>query len=132
MLKWGSLGTTSGANSSGWSAEELYFKFIEHCIRQTKPTKDDHVLLIIDNHESHHSMQGLDLESKSGVVIVIFYPALRISSNHLIFPSISPSRHTTTKELMLGSSRDPGKIVDIYSVTEIVGQGYPRDLPQVT
>lgn len=70
MLKGAPPGTIGDANPSGWSNDELYFKFMQHFIKHTKPTKDERVLLIIDNHETHLSLETVDLASTAGVVIL--------------------------------------------------------------
>lgn len=74
MLNGAPAGSTGGANPSGWSNEKLFCQFIEHVINHTKPTVEERVLLIIDNHESHLEIDTLDLASKAGIVIVTFPP----------------------------------------------------------
>lgn len=64
--------TIGGSNPSGWPNEVLYLKFMEHFIKHTKPSKEERVLLIIDNHDSHLSLETLDLVSNAGLVIVTF------------------------------------------------------------
>lgn len=126
MLKGAPPGTIGGANPSGWSTEELYLQLMEHFIKQTKPSKDERVLLLIDNHETHLSLQTLQLASEAGVVVLTFPP----HSSHRLQPlDVSvyfPFKAFYNQGVEAWHINNPGKTMDIYSVAEVVGQAYPR------
>ncbi|XP_072392527.1 uncharacterized protein [Diabrotica undecimpunctata] len=74
MLKGAPPGAIGAANSSGWSNEDVFFKFLEHFISHVKPTLQDKVILLLDNHESHVSIPTINLAKRSGVILVTFHP----------------------------------------------------------
>lgn len=65
-------GSIGAVYPSGWSNEEIFMKFLQHFIKHVKPCKEQHVLLIIDNYETHLNIEALDIASNSGIVIVKF------------------------------------------------------------
>lgn len=126
MLKGAPPGTIGGANSSGWSNEEMYFIFMQHFIKHTKPSKDERVLLVIDNHESHLSLRTLDLASNAGVVIVTFPPHTSHKLQPLDLSVYFPFKAFYNQAVQGWLINNPGKRVDIYSVAECVGNAFPR------
>ncbi|KAL0879260.1 hypothetical protein ABMA27_003040 [Loxostege sticticalis] len=105
----GSLGL---ANLSGWMTAELFIKVMEHFIKHTSASPENPALLIMDNHESHLSVEALDLAKQSGVTILTLHP------------------HTTAKMQPLDRY---GLLVDenyqqitIYNIAELVGQAYTK------
>lgn len=47
------VGSIGGANPSGLSKEKLFEKWFEFFVEYVKPSKDEPVLLLLENDESH-------------------------------------------------------------------------------
>ncbi|KAF2880958.1 hypothetical protein ILUMI_25217 [Ignelater luminosus] len=70
----------SDANPSGWMKEENFIKYAKHFVQHVKPSKEKPVLLLLDNHDSHFSIEALDyfkanciwLASNPGKTITIY------------------------------------------------------------
>ncbi|XP_068213893.1 uncharacterized protein [Palaemon carinicauda] len=54
------LGSSGAANPSGWMKESDFVGFLDHFVKHTKCSKERPVLLLLDNHESHLSIDGLN------------------------------------------------------------------------
>lgn len=67
-------GSVGYANSSGWMCQPEFVRFVEHFIKFVKPTVASPVLLLLDNHASHMSVEALDLAAANGVHILSFPP----------------------------------------------------------
>ena len=67
-------GCIGGANSSGWVNEDLFLDYLNHFIRHTRCSKENRVLLILDNHEAHISLAAIDLAKENGVVLLTMPP----------------------------------------------------------
>lgn len=67
----GSLGT---CHISGWSNSDVFLEFLNHFIKHVKPSKDDKVLLIMDNHESHISIDAIELARENGIIMLTIPP----------------------------------------------------------
>lgn len=53
---------------------EVFVQWMNHFIQHVKCSPDDPVLLLLDNHKSHVSVECLDLAKKSGVIKLSFPP----------------------------------------------------------
>ncbi|XP_030750178.1 uncharacterized protein LOC115877967 [Sitophilus oryzae] len=66
-------------SKSGWSNEELFYKWLEHFRKTVKPSNEEPVLLLIyiiisDNHSSHISLQIFDYCKQNGVILLTIPP----------------------------------------------------------
>ena len=61
--------TVIGVSESGFSNTELSFQWLQHFERHTQKTrKGKHILLVMDNHGSHHSFEFLDFCWKHDII----------------------------------------------------------------
>ena len=67
----GSLGL---ATPSGWMNSELFPLVLNHFIKHMNVSKDNPAILLMDNHESHVTLQTIDLARENGLVILSFLP----------------------------------------------------------
>ena len=67
----GSKGT---AHRSGWMTDANFVKFLHHFVEHVKPSKEDPVLLLLDNHASHLSIDVLHLAKDSEIDMLSFPP----------------------------------------------------------
>lgn len=70
----GPAGCAGTANRSGWMIEENFVLFLRHIIKLSKCSKKHPRLLLLDNHQSHISIEGLELAKESGIVMLSFPP----------------------------------------------------------
>ncbi|XP_072379681.1 uncharacterized protein [Diabrotica undecimpunctata] len=74
MIAGAPAGTLGLASPSGWMNSELFLKVMEHFILHTSSSKQNPSLLLYDNHESHLSIQVINLAKENGVTIVTYPP----------------------------------------------------------
>lgn len=74
MLNGAPPGTIGTANPSGWSNEEKFREYMKHFIQHVKPSRENPVLLVFDNHDSHVSIPLINLAKSNGVVLLTFPP----------------------------------------------------------
>lgn len=53
----GPVGAVYTCSPNGWSNEEIFFKWLDHFKTHAHPTESEPVLLILDNHSSHVSLE---------------------------------------------------------------------------
>ncbi|KAK0148855.1 Jerky -like [Merluccius polli] len=70
----GPPGCITTANGSGWMQEEDFLVFLKHFQTHTKSSLESKVLLILDNHTSHLSVEGIDFCRSHGIVLLSFPP----------------------------------------------------------
>lgn len=126
MLKNATPGSIGAANKSGWSNSEIFVKFLTHFIDIVKPEMGKEVLLVLDNHETHLSLNALNLAKKNGIIILTFPPHTSHKLQPLDRTVFSPFKkyyNKACKEWMLSN---PGKPISIYDVAELVGKAYSQ------
>lgn len=65
----------SGSPQSGWITSEIFVQWFQHFIRSyAKPTAESPVLLIMDNHEAHISLQIIKLAKENHVILLTLPP----------------------------------------------------------
>ncbi|XP_068221423.1 uncharacterized protein [Palaemon carinicauda] len=78
------LGSYGAANPSGWMKESDFVGFLDHFVKHTKCLKEHPVLLLLDNHESHLSIDGLNYCKANGIIALSFPHTALIGCNRMI------------------------------------------------
>ena len=60
--------------SSGGMNAENFVKWMEHLISHAKPSADDPLLLILDNHIKHMLIEAIQLAKNNQIIMTIFPP----------------------------------------------------------
>ena len=68
------LGSKGSANKSGWMQNTDFVAFLQHFKDSVRPSKTAPVLLLLDNHISHLSIDGINLARESGIIMASFRP----------------------------------------------------------
>ncbi|GBM68845.1 hypothetical protein AVEN_189736-1 [Araneus ventricosus] len=74
MLKSVPPGTVVTAHINGWSNAEKFVEFLKHFIHHVKCQADRQLLLLLDNHESHVSIEAISLAKELGIIMLTFPP----------------------------------------------------------
>lgn len=119
-------GTIGAAVSSGWSNDEMFLKFMEHFIKFVKCSKDERVLLILDNHETHLSVEAVERASAAGVVMVTFPPHTSNKLQPLDLTVYGPLKGYYNQGVDAWMINNPGRTFDLYCVAEVLGTAFPR------
>jgi hypothetical protein len=59
---------------SGWMMEDHFVRYLKHFIANVKPSKERPVFLLLDNDDSHLSIEALDYYTQNGATVVSFLP----------------------------------------------------------
>jgi len=74
MLKGAPPGTAGSAHPSGWMTSVNFVSYLKHFIKYSHCALDQPVLLILDNHESHVSLDSIDPCKANGIVLLTIPP----------------------------------------------------------
>ena len=67
-----SPGTKGFANGSGWMCQPEFVRYMRYFIENVRPSVDSPVLLLLDNHTSHLSIEAIDMGIEHGVYMLSF------------------------------------------------------------
>ena len=119
----GSLGLVS---ESGWMTAEIFLQVMEHVVRHTQASRENQVVLIMDNHESHISLDALTYAKAQGVHVVTLPPHTSHKTQPLditVFGPMKTNYSTAANSWML---RNPGRSITIYQLAELVGEAWTK------
>lgn len=121
-------GTIGAATPTAWSNEEMFLRFLDHFIAHVKCSKEERVILLLDNHETHLSIEALDRASDAGIIMVTFPPHCSNKLQPLDLTVYGPLKTFYNQALDDWHLNNSGKTFNIYSVAEVVGTVFPRAL----
>ncbi|XP_072384526.1 uncharacterized protein [Diabrotica undecimpunctata] len=126
MLKGCPVGTIGGANSSGWSNEILFLEYLQHFKNHVKPTVENPVILLLDNHDSHVNVSVINFCKKNGILPITFHPHTSHKMQPLdrtVFGPMKTYYNTACSEWMI---MHPGQPITIYDIAELAGKAFPK------
>ncbi|KOC63741.1 hypothetical protein WH47_02280 [Habropoda laboriosa] len=65
----------AAVSDSGWINEHLFIDWLHHFISIAKPTRENPILLILDNHKSHISIESYSFCRKYGIIMLSLPPS---------------------------------------------------------
>ncbi|XP_046666483.1 MFS-type transporter clz9-like [Homalodisca vitripennis] len=95
---------------SGWITSESFLTFIKHFHGHVRSSKGNPCLLVLDNHESHLSIEVLNFCKENGIVMLSFPPTLPIACNRLTGQFMGLSKDFTSLQSTTGWSTMQGKL----------------------
>ncbi|XP_033124341.1 uncharacterized protein LOC117122744 [Anneissia japonica] len=119
----------SGSHTaSGWMTDEVFLKYLSHFVKYTKPTSERPILLILDNHPSHISIEAIDFAKSNNIVMLSFPP----HCSHELQPldkSVYGPLKTYINQASDNWMRDPqnaGKSMSIHIIPKLVSYAFPK------
>lgn len=131
MLKGAPPGSLGLANPTGWMNAELFVKVIEHFVRNTSANLNNPALLVMDNHESHLSIEALDLAKKNGVTVLTLHPHTTAKMQPLDVGLNGPFKVYYNSAVDSWLLRNPGLPMTIYEIAECVGLAYSKAMTPI-
>ena len=117
-------GSIGAGSQSGWINESLFVEFLQHIIAYTKCSPNEPILLILDNHESHCSIEAVTLAKEKGVVMLTLPP----HTSHRLQPldkSVYGPFKAYQNQAADGWMRShPGKKISIYELPQIINEAF--------
>lgn len=115
----------AAVNAVGNQVPSLFIVFLKHFVDIVKPTKDKTVLIILDNHESHISVEAISFAKDNGIVLLTMPPHTSHKLQPLdrtVFGPYKTFYNKVSSEWMATS----GKPITIYDVAGLIGKAYSK------
>ena len=122
MMKGAPPDSIGVANPSGWMSAACCTEFIKHFIKHTKCSKDSPVILILNNYDSHISIETIDLFKENGVTLLTLPPHCNHKLQPLDRSIYGPFKTFYNQAANAFMASHPGKTISIYDVAELVGK----------
>lgn len=125
MIKGAPPGAIGSAHPSGWSNKTIFMQYLHHFVKHVNCSLNNKVLLILDNHESHITIEAINFAKENGIVMLTLPPHTSHKLQPLdrsVFGPYKTYYNTACADWM---RCHPGKPISIYDVAEISGIAYP-------
>ncbi|XP_003737382.1 uncharacterized protein LOC100904063 [Galendromus occidentalis] len=119
-------GSIGCANPSGWMKEDNFVQFVTHFVKHAKPSVAHPCLLLLDNHQSHLSVEALDFLRDNGVIALSFPPHCSHKLQPLDRSVYGPLKKYVYTAIDAWMKNHPGSTLTIYDIPGVVSTALPR------
>lgn len=126
LKKNGPPGAKYFCSESGWMTEEIFIQWLEHFKGFVKCTKEDPVLLILDNHVTHCTLEAYNFCRENGIIFITIPP----HTSHRLQPldvsfygPLSSAYNTECDKFLKGR---PGERITNNDIAEIFNYAFGR------
>lgn len=119
-------GSVGYAQESGWSSSEIFLQWLNHFVNRVKPSADEKVILLLDGHSSHKSLDAQIYAKDKGVILFCFPPHCTHRVQPLDVSFFGPLSTYFNQELSNWLKHHPGRVVTHLQVGEIFNQAYQK------
>ena len=119
-------GSARSATKNGWSNSDIFMEILNHFKNATRCTKETPVILYMDNHESHISIDSLNFCKDNGIEVVTFPPHTTDRLHPLDKCVYKSLKNYYNAECYNWLICNPGKTISIYEVGALFGKAYEK------
>ena len=120
FIRDGPVGCAGSADKSGWMTDADFILFMKHFIKHVRPSEDSPVLLLLDNHSSHLSVDVLEMAKSSGIIMLSFPPHCSHRLQPLDRSVFGPFKRSYYTQMDAWMRSHPGQTATIYHIPGIV------------
>lgn len=126
MIKGAPASTIGVANPSGWMTGDIFVQWLRHFIQHSHSSTEHPVLLLMDNHDSHITIDSLNLAKENGITLLTFPPHCSHKLQPLDRSVYGPLKRYYNAACDSWLLQNPGKPMTIYDIAENFGKAFPR------
>lgn len=104
---------------------EIFPDFLKHFAKTTRCSKEKPLILLLDNHDSHLSIEGLDYCKANGITLLSFPPHCSHKLQPLDKSVYGPLKKYVNSACDCWMVNNPGKTMTIYDVPTVVKDALP-------
>ena len=114
------------ASPTGWMTSDNFLSVLGHFALHTKCSKDHKVLLIMNNHESLLSVEGINFARDNGIVILTLPPHTSYKLQPLDVSIFGPFKTFYNQGLNEWMLEHPGRVDTIYDIAPIMCNAWDK------
>ena len=117
-------GSLFSVSENGWANKNTFVEWLRHFIKEAGATQERRCLLILDNHNTHCSLEALQLCEEHGVDMVTLPPHCSHKLQPLDVAVFGPLKACLREEHQKWMRRHPGRRVTLSEVSLLFGKSY--------
>ena len=119
-------GSIAFAQENGWTSSEIFLKWLKHFVNHIKPSKEEKVVLLVDGHSSHKSLEAQIYAKDNGIVLFCFPPHTTHRLQPLDVSFFGPLTTYYNQELNSWLKTHPGRVVTQFQIAKIFRIAYSK------
>jgi len=126
LMKGCPAGAVGFPSPKGWIDCDLFISYLKHFVKFAHPSKSNPVLLILDGHVSHKSLQAVDFARENFITLLSLPPHTSHRLQPLDITFFGPLKKAINREADKWMARNPGKRLTPYDLCELFAPAYDR------
>ena len=119
-------GTIGVCRQKGWMDSELFIDFLKHFTRYTCCSPSNKVLLLLDGHCSHKTLEAVEYCRANGIILLCFPAHCTHRMQPLDVGFFAPVMTYYNQEVSLWLKNHPGRIVTQFQVAGLFCKAFQR------
>ena len=119
----GSLGLVNSPQSS-WITGLPFLKVLEHVKKHSRSPKEDHIILLMDNHDSHCTLDSIFYARENGITLVTSPPHCCYQLQPLDVGVMGPFKGKLCMAQHDWMTTNPGKVITIHDLASLTNAAY--------
>jgi len=128
LLRGSPAGSIGACSVNGWIGSALYVRWLNHFIHHVKASTANKVLLVIDGHCSHKSLEAVELARKRGVTMICLPPHTTHRMQPLDLTVYGPLKKNYNRECDKRMVAHPGRRITQYDQAALFGSAYVKTM----
>lgn len=118
------VGSVAFTQENGYMNSDIFPKWLKHFAKYAKPSKQNKVLLLLDGHTSHKSLDALLYAKENGIILFCFPPHCTHRLQPLDVSFFGPLNAYYNQELTNWLKNNPGRVVTHFQVASLFNAAY--------
>lgn len=118
------VGSVAFTQENGYMNSDIFPKWLKHFAKYAKPSKQNKVLLLLDGHTSHKSLDALVFAKENGIILFCFPPHCTHRVQPLDVSFFGPLNAYYNQELTNWLKGHPGRVVTHFQVASLFNAAY--------
>ncbi|XP_053600802.1 uncharacterized protein LOC128682843 [Plodia interpunctella] len=117
-------GTVATCSDSGWISGPIFLDWLRHFVEVTRPTKENKVILVMDNHISHKYLPALEYASKNNVIFISLPPHTSHRTQPLDVSVYGPLKTYFEQTVSVYQRSHVGRTISPFEIGQLFGDAY--------
>jgi len=126
LIKDGPPGTIGAATVSGWTDSDVFIQWLKHFVAHVKPTADKPVVLLLDGHASHKTLDAVEFCRCNNITLLSFPPHTTHKLQPLDLSFFGPLKKFYNSACDNWMAMNPGKRIGFYDIAGLFRIAYLR------
>ena len=111
---------------SGWMTSEAFVKYLQHVVAHARPSVEDPILMILDNHASHIALQAVEFCRENGIMMVSIPPHCSHRLQPLDVSFFGALKTYYSRACDAWMAHHPGQAITEFHVASLVNGAYQK------